>query len=96
MAGENVNFRALDMMVLFYRLGESGITADSCEIVASALRSENSPLINLELQNNNIGDEGLSLLSTGLTSSHCNLAKLRLVTSERPVSELEYTVRTGD
>ncbi|XP_041954447.1 NACHT, LRR and PYD domains-containing protein 12-like isoform X2 [Alosa sapidissima] len=60
------------------RLGRCKITAESCEIVASALQSENSPLIDLELSKNCIGDKGVNSICTGLTSSHCNLAKLRM------------------
>ncbi|KAL7825467.1 hypothetical protein AOLI_G00326740 [Acnodon oligacanthus] len=50
----------------------------SCEKLASALRSVNSSLKELDLSNNDLQDSGVELLSAGLKSSHCKLETLRL------------------
>ncbi|KAJ8358669.1 hypothetical protein SKAU_G00151940, partial [Synaphobranchus kaupii] len=42
------------------------LTETSCDIVASALQSSNSPLRDLELSDNNLGDSGVKLLCDGL------------------------------
>ncbi|KAL2086278.1 hypothetical protein ACEWY4_017337 [Coilia grayii] len=49
----------------------------SCETVASVLQSPNS-LLELDLSDNNLGDDGIHLLSEGLFSSQCNLQILSL------------------
>ncbi|XP_048011342.1 NACHT, LRR and PYD domains-containing protein 3-like isoform X2 [Megalobrama amblycephala] len=51
-----------------------------CESLSSALRSSNSRLTELNLNNNNLQDSGVKLLSVGLKSSDCQLNILRLVT----------------
>ncbi|XP_048052028.1 NACHT, LRR and PYD domains-containing protein 12-like isoform X2 [Megalobrama amblycephala] len=53
------------------------ITDEGCAVLASALRS-NSHLRELDLSNNIIGGEGLTLLSDGLKDPHCKLEKLTL------------------
>ncbi|XP_048028873.1 NACHT, LRR and PYD domains-containing protein 3-like isoform X2 [Megalobrama amblycephala] len=49
-----------------------------CESLSSALRSSNSCLTELNLNNNNLQDSGVKLLSVGLKSSDCQLNILRL------------------
>ncbi|XP_035258085.1 NACHT, LRR and PYD domains-containing protein 3-like, partial [Anguilla anguilla] len=58
-----------------------GLTETSCEIVASALQSSNSPLRDLDLSNNNLGDSGVKLLCAGLMSPNCKLQTLGLYSS---------------
>ncbi|XP_035257506.1 NACHT, LRR and PYD domains-containing protein 3-like [Anguilla anguilla] len=59
-------------------LNSCGLTGKSCEIVASALQSSNSPLRDLDLSNNNLGDSGVKLLCAGLMSPNCKLQTLGL------------------
>ncbi|XP_035276257.1 NACHT, LRR and PYD domains-containing protein 3-like, partial [Anguilla anguilla] len=54
------------------------LTEKSCEIVASALQSSNSPLRDLDLSYNNLGDSGVKLLCDGLMSPNCKLQRLGL------------------
>ncbi|KAL1270337.1 hypothetical protein QQF64_032626, partial [Cirrhinus molitorella] len=52
---------------------------DQCyEMVASALKSSDSPLIELDLSNNDLLDSGVKLLCAGLKSPNCQLEILRL------------------
>ncbi|XP_064175027.1 NACHT, LRR and PYD domains-containing protein 12-like isoform X2 [Anguilla rostrata] len=59
-------------------LNSCGLTEKSCEIVASALQSSNSPLRDLDLSYNNLGDSGVKLLCAGLMSQNCKLQTLGL------------------
>ncbi|XP_067260695.1 ribonuclease inhibitor-like isoform X6 [Chanodichthys erythropterus] len=59
------------------RLSYCNITAEGCAALTSALRS-NSHLRELDLSDNKIGGEGLTLLSDGLKDLHCKLEKLTL------------------
>ncbi|XP_050959364.1 NACHT, LRR and PYD domains-containing protein 3 isoform X2 [Labeo rohita] len=59
-------------------LAGCGITDQHCESLSSALQSLNSPLIMLDLCNNDLQDSGVKLLSDGLKSAHCQLNILRL------------------
>ncbi|XP_064176501.1 NACHT, LRR and PYD domains-containing protein 12-like isoform X2 [Anguilla rostrata] len=59
-------------------LNSCDLTEKSCEIVASALQSSNSPLRDLDLSYNNLGDSGVELLCAGLMSPNCKLQRLDL------------------
>ncbi|XP_036420688.1 NLR family CARD domain-containing protein 3-like [Colossoma macropomum] len=59
-------------------LPSCNLTTTSCEKLASALRSVNSSLTELDLSNNDLQDSGVELLCAGLESSHCKLEILRL------------------
>ncbi|XP_048853367.1 NACHT, LRR and PYD domains-containing protein 12-like isoform X2 [Brienomyrus brachyistius] len=49
-----------------------------CELLTSALRSNSSPLRELDLSDNNLKDSGVKLLSAALGDLHCKLEILRL------------------
>ncbi|XP_048854303.1 protein NLRC3-like isoform X9 [Brienomyrus brachyistius] len=49
-----------------------------CEVLSSALRSNSSPLRELDLSDNNLKDSGVKLLSAALGDLHCKLKILRL------------------
>uniref|UniRef100_A0A8K9WMX7 NACHT domain-containing protein n=1 Tax=Oncorhynchus mykiss TaxID=8022 RepID=A0A8K9WMX7_ONCMY len=55
------------------------ITHESCETLTSALQTPNSPLRELDLSYNDLGDRGVELLCVGLTSPLCNIQTLVLV-----------------
>ncbi|KAJ8332584.1 hypothetical protein SKAU_G00423730, partial [Synaphobranchus kaupii] len=59
-------------------LNSCHITEKSCDIVASALQLSNSPLRDLDLSYNNLGDSGVKLLCAGLMSQNCKLHRLGL------------------
>ncbi|XP_064176411.1 NACHT, LRR and PYD domains-containing protein 12-like isoform X2 [Anguilla rostrata] len=59
-------------------LNSCGLTEKSCEIVAYALQSSHSPLRDLDLSNNILGDSGVKLLCAGLMSPDCKLQRLDL------------------
>ncbi|XP_076137510.1 NACHT, LRR and PYD domains-containing protein 3-like, partial [Alosa pseudoharengus] len=61
------------------RLVGCGLTEDSCEVLTSALQSENSLLKELDLSSNPLEDSGVRLLSVGLRHTNCKLETLRLV-----------------
>ncbi|XP_045569007.1 NACHT, LRR and PYD domains-containing protein 12-like isoform X2 [Salmo salar] len=54
------------------------LTYKSYETLASALQTPNSPLRELDLSNNDLGDRGVKLLCVGLTSPLCNIQTLVL------------------
>ncbi|XP_051798500.1 NACHT, LRR and PYD domains-containing protein 12-like [Acanthochromis polyacanthus] len=60
-------------------LSNCGLSESHCEIVASALKSNPSHLIELDLSGNEIQDLGVKHLSAGLQSPNCKLEALRLV-----------------
>ncbi|XP_064176211.1 NACHT, LRR and PYD domains-containing protein 12-like isoform X6 [Anguilla rostrata] len=60
------------------KLNSCDLTEKSCDIVASALQSSNSPLRDLDLSYNNLGDSGVELLCAGLRSPICKLQRLGL------------------
>ncbi|XP_048854376.1 NACHT, LRR and PYD domains-containing protein 12-like isoform X2 [Brienomyrus brachyistius] len=49
-----------------------------CEVLSSALRSNSSPLRELDLSDNDLKDSGVKLLSAALGDLHCKLEILRL------------------
>ncbi|KAJ8249979.1 hypothetical protein COCON_G00231950 [Conger conger] len=59
-------------------LNSCDLREKSCEIVASALQLSNSPLRDLDLSSNNLGDSGVKLLCVGLMSPNCKLERLGL------------------
>ncbi|XP_064176166.1 NACHT, LRR and PYD domains-containing protein 3-like isoform X3 [Anguilla rostrata] len=59
-------------------LNSCDLTEKSCDIVASALQSSNSPLRDLDLSYNNLRDSGVKLLCAGLMSPNCKLQRLGL------------------
>ncbi|XP_061085289.1 NLR family CARD domain-containing protein 3-like [Conger conger] len=63
------------------KLNSCDLSEESCEILASALQSSNSPLRDLDLSRNNLGDAGdtgVRALSAGLEDPHCKLQRLGL------------------
>uniref|UniRef100_A0A674BH18 NACHT domain-containing protein n=1 Tax=Salmo trutta TaxID=8032 RepID=A0A674BH18_SALTR len=60
------------------RLDGCNLTYKSCETLASALQTPNSPLRELDLSYNDLGDRGVELLCVGLTSPLCNIQTLVL------------------
>ncbi|XP_064169516.1 uncharacterized protein LOC135242401 isoform X2 [Anguilla rostrata] len=60
------------------KLNSCDLTMRSCDIVASALQSSNSPLRDLDLSYNNLGDSGVELLCAGLRSPNCKIQRLGL------------------
>ncbi|XP_035257500.1 NACHT, LRR and PYD domains-containing protein 3-like, partial [Anguilla anguilla] len=59
-------------------LNSCGLTEKSCEIVAPTLQSSNSPLRDLDLSYNSLGDSGVKQLCAGLMSPNCKLQTLGL------------------
>ncbi|KAJ8273823.1 hypothetical protein GJAV_G00105900 [Gymnothorax javanicus] len=59
-------------------LNSCRLTNKSCEIVASALQSSNSPLRDLDLSFNNLRGSGVKQLCDGLMSPNCKLQTLGL------------------
>uniref|UniRef100_A0A3Q4ICZ2 NACHT domain-containing protein n=1 Tax=Neolamprologus brichardi TaxID=32507 RepID=A0A3Q4ICZ2_NEOBR len=49
-----------------------------CEALSSVLSSQSSSLRELDLKNNDLNDQGVKLLFSGLTNPHCTLETLRL------------------
>ncbi|XP_076153133.1 uncharacterized protein LOC143136317 isoform X2 [Alosa pseudoharengus] len=59
------------------QLADCKLSEKSCGIVAAVLQSPNS-LIELDLNQNDLGDSGVQLLSKGQSNPHCKLQILRL------------------
>uniref|UniRef100_A0A3B4U961 NACHT LRR and PYD domain-containing protein n=1 Tax=Seriola dumerili TaxID=41447 RepID=A0A3B4U961_SERDU len=59
-------------------LADCGLSETHCEVVASALKSSPSHLIDLDLSVNNLKNSGVKILSAGLESPNCRLETLRL------------------
>ncbi|XP_038123625.1 protein NLRC3-like [Cyprinodon tularosa] len=60
------------------RFFNCGLSLTHCEVVASALKSSTSYLIELDLSWNEIRDSGVKILCSGLESPNCRLEMLRL------------------
>uniref|UniRef100_A0A3P9CXM4 NACHT domain-containing protein n=1 Tax=Maylandia zebra TaxID=106582 RepID=A0A3P9CXM4_9CICH len=61
-----------------HRLKACHLSETHCEVVASALKSDNSNLVELDMTGNKLQDSGLNILSAGLSSPDCRLETLRL------------------
>ncbi|XP_034151144.1 NACHT, LRR and PYD domains-containing protein 12-like isoform X2 [Esox lucius] len=59
-------------------LDDCGLTHKSCETLASALQTPDSPLTELDLSYNHVEDRGVELLCPALTSPFCNIQTLIL------------------
>ncbi|KAJ8362724.1 hypothetical protein SKAU_G00115550, partial [Synaphobranchus kaupii] len=57
-------------------LNSCDLTEKSCDIVTSALQLSNSPLRDLDLSYNNLGDSGVKMLCAGLMNPNCKLQRL--------------------
>ncbi|KAG5830123.1 hypothetical protein ANANG_G00316820 [Anguilla anguilla] len=77
-SGVNLLSAGLSANCKIQRLGLNScdLTEKSCNIMASALQSSNSPLSDLDLSYNNLGDSGVDLLCAGLRSPNCKLQRL--------------------
>uniref|UniRef100_A0A671WUQ0 SPRY-associated domain-containing protein n=1 Tax=Sparus aurata TaxID=8175 RepID=A0A671WUQ0_SPAAU len=60
------------------RISGCKLSKTSCEVLSSVLSSQSSSLRELDLNNNNLQDSGVKLLSVGLESPQCVLDTLRL------------------
>lgn len=65
-----------DDFLRLHRLSNSRLSDIHCEVVASALRSNPSPLRELEMSINILQDSGVKLLCAGLESLNCKLETL--------------------
>ncbi|XP_056624355.1 LOW QUALITY PROTEIN: NACHT, LRR and PYD domains-containing protein 3-like [Triplophysa dalaica] len=54
------------------------LTAESCEVVASAFQSSECPLSELDMSNNDLKDSGVKLIFDALKTHNCQLHTLRL------------------
>ncbi|XP_036978412.1 ribonuclease inhibitor-like [Acanthopagrus latus] len=60
------------------KLRVCNLSERSCEALSSVLSCKSSSLRELDLSNNDLRDEGVKLLTTGLKMPHCTLEALRL------------------
>ncbi|XP_048859200.1 NACHT, LRR and PYD domains-containing protein 12-like isoform X6 [Brienomyrus brachyistius] len=74
----SVGLEDLHCKLEILRVGRCELTEKCCEALASALRSNSSPLRELDLSDNDLQDSGVKLLSAGLGDLHCKLEILRL------------------
>ncbi|XP_048859235.1 NACHT, LRR and PYD domains-containing protein 3-like isoform X2 [Brienomyrus brachyistius] len=68
----------LQTITHFEVLNSCDLIDKHCEVLSSALRSNSSPLRELDLSDNNLKDSGVKLLSAALEDLHCILEILRL------------------
>ncbi len=59
-------------------LNNSDMTEEDCRVLTTALNSNPSNLIELNLSGNKFGDSGVTEISTLLGNSQCSLQTLRL------------------
>ncbi|XP_072559616.1 protein NLRC3-like isoform X2 [Paramormyrops kingsleyae] len=79
-------------------LNSCNLRGKCCEALASTLRSNSSPLRELDLCDNDLQDSGVKLLSAGLGDSHCKLEILRLAgcrVTEEGCSSLASALRSN-
>ncbi len=62
---------------MWRRLWRCGLTHESCAALASALNSNPSHLRELDLSENNLGDQDVKLFSDGLKNPQCKLETLK-------------------
>uniref|UniRef100_A0AAZ1Y611 B30.2/SPRY domain-containing protein n=1 Tax=Oreochromis aureus TaxID=47969 RepID=A0AAZ1Y611_OREAU len=65
-------------LYLFSRLSGCNLSERSCGAMLSVISSRSTNLRELDLNNNDLWDSGVKLLSVGLESLHCTLEALRL------------------
>uniref|UniRef100_A0A3B3R0B4 B30.2/SPRY domain-containing protein n=1 Tax=Paramormyrops kingsleyae TaxID=1676925 RepID=A0A3B3R0B4_9TELE len=76
-------------------LNSCELTEKCCEALVSALRSNSSPLRELDLSDNDLQDSGVKLLSAGLWDSQCKLRILRSVLLEKCCEVLATALRSN-
>uniref|UniRef100_A0A3B3TBQ7 NACHT LRR and PYD domain-containing protein n=1 Tax=Paramormyrops kingsleyae TaxID=1676925 RepID=A0A3B3TBQ7_9TELE len=81
--------------LIFLRLGTCCLSEKCCEALASALRSNSSPLRELDLSNNMLFDSGVILLSAGLVDPSCKLEKLNCELTEKCCEALASALRSN-
>lgn len=62
-----------------FRLNCCELKEDFCGSISSVLKSGHTCLKDLDLSNNDLGDEGVEQLSKGLVSPNCKMEVLRYV-----------------
>lgn len=67
----------LFIFFLFFRLSNCNLSGRSCNVLSSVLSSQSSRLKELDLNDNDLYDSGVKLLSIGVKSQHCTLETLR-------------------
>uniref|UniRef100_A0A8C4ST24 NACHT domain-containing protein n=1 Tax=Erpetoichthys calabaricus TaxID=27687 RepID=A0A8C4ST24_ERPCA len=65
-------------LLLIFWLDSCSLTSGCCEFLSSVLSSEHSQMAEVQLDNNNLWDSGVSLLCNGLRNKNCKLKKMKL------------------